>query len=233
MAGSSMLEGYHLHLRLCLHVLGRAASVDRLDALTNTHDLVWSAKSLRKAGRIDTGVKHFDFALLDKLFDVAKRLQIQDQVAGLKLHRRTVREPPRIRFGAHYGLQVAERLVTAATAPAAQAHDTWTFEQALGDLTARGRSLHYTPDESDIQLMQANALLKPEALQRRLLENGLCMLKSSPDKFLETLLAREKGFQVLRDNDAPQLRAQLRLPLQGMNMIYDRGGPKPTLPLTL
>lgn len=209
-----------MHLRLVQSVLGRSSGVEWLDAITNTHDLFWNVRALRKAKRIDSSVLHFDLALLDKLFDTCSRLGIQDKVQGIAQHRRTRRSVrPVVQYGSYYGLKAAEEqlqaaltLDTAAPAGGTNAKPATSFDLNRL-LQSKGRKIHFVPDPEDVQIMLSDKryLTDSGLLEDALLKNGLVMtLNGGASKYLEELLAKEAAYVQIRELQVPAMRARLQ-----------------------
>ena len=68
---TSMLEGYHLHLRLVIHCLARHASLRYKAALVDWFDYRWNVKSLIRA-KILPHCGHFFLWLRDQLCDIVE-----------------------------------------------------------------------------------------------------------------------------------------------------------------
>ena len=197
-------------------VLGRSSGPAYLDILTNTHDLQWNVRALRKAGLIDKTHSHFSLELLDKIVDAANTLGIADQV--LPRHRRIVRSEVILRHGSYYATQAAANSMNKAHGvPLAKeqksddlTRDHWSLSispQVVQALAQRNKKIHFKPDASDIQLMieKLQNYSQSKLDYTTLVEqNGLIMLSGTPESFLAALIEKEQAYMTLRDSLLPQ-----------------------------
>jgi hypothetical protein len=165
---------------------------------------------------------------MDRVHDVCTKLNIQEKV--MPKHKRTQRHAPVVRHGSYYGMLAAARTVEAegsgklepdlVTSSNTQ-HWKLIVEAAKG--LQEGRKIHFEPDESDIVLMSQHAELNAKEFNRKLIQNGLVMLVSSPDKYFAEVVKKQEAFAELRKVGYPQHKAMLRQPAEpeGKSHIID------------
>ena len=69
----------------------------------------------------------------------------------------------------------------------------WELIVAANQSLSQGRSVHFRPDQDDVEEMHKNInlLSDPVAFKNKLMINGLVMLNSSPDKYFTEMLEKE------------------------------------------
>ena len=105
---SSALEGYHQHLDDAAASCGHRSGLRYFNAVTNAFDWRWVVRALTKASVLPSWVRHYNFALIDLVYDCAEKLYGsgggQHVLPGWQ--RTKLMHTPFVRHGVHYGLSV-------------------------------------------------------------------------------------------------------------------------------
>ena len=78
---SSPQKAYHQHLNNDVSACGKHAGLRYTDAVTNEFDWRWVIKALRKADVLPRWLRHFNVALIDKVYDFVGKLFSADAAA--------------------------------------------------------------------------------------------------------------------------------------------------------
>ena len=204
--GSSALEGYHKHLRLVAEHLV-AATHEYTDAIINEFDLRWNMRAARHIGLDQTGVEHYDVAVIEANHDVRRAIF----GAGLKSYAPLLKVPPVIHHGVHFSQQAWSQkceqarakvgVLSSTTAPPAL-HDTATREDTgalLNFVVASG-----TP----------GAAVPPYGLADLALSRGLLFSEGEAQTWLDNMRNREHVLYQMHGAGFVDLIAQLP-PLEG------------------
>ena len=113
LATSSSQEGYHQHFESAVTVNCKNAGIRWTEAATNMFDWRWICRALRKCGIVPHWATHYNFALIDELYDVIASLfgsqEVKQMLSGW---RRTPKlNGPVVQHGFFYSLEVEKELL--------------------------------------------------------------------------------------------------------------------------